>query len=171
MSDDDGRRRAKMTEDDDEITRRTAMAWRFLRGRGRQRVHSRPRVALAAEAARSARTEMSSGSGYRAQLGSSWAGANLLLAVDSGARGIGRGGGPQGGQGAVLAASPAVLLAAARASNRTVEDVWEEALSTWVSGGSEPSYASYPRPAAQSLERRYHVWREIDQTLGALRAG
>jgi hypothetical protein len=141
------------------------MAWRLWKRQGRQRTHSRPRVARAAEAARSAQTEMSSTGGYRAQLGSSWAGANLLLAVDPGARGVGRGGGPQG---AVLAASPALLVAAARASNRTVEDVWEEALTTWISGGSSPSYA---RPASQSAERRYHVWREIDQTLGALRAG
>jgi hypothetical protein len=141
------------------------MAWRLWKRQGRQRTHSRPRVASAAEAARSAQTEMSSSGGYRAQLGSSWAGANLLLAVDPGARGVGRGGGPEG---AVLAASPALLLAAARASNRTVEEVWEEALTTWISGGREPSYA---RPTSQSAERRYHVWREIDQTLGALRAG
>ncbi len=138
------------------------MAWRLWKRQGRQRTHSRPRVARAAEAARSAQTEMSGG--YRAQLGSSWAGASLLLAVDSGARAVGRGGGPQG---AMLAASPALLLAAARASNRTVEDVWEEALTAWMAGGSEPRHT---RPAGQTAERRYHVWREIDQTLGALRA-
>jgi hypothetical protein len=70
--------------------------------------------------------------------------------------------------GAVLGASPAVLLAAARASNRSVEDVWEEALTAWIMGGDE---ALEPRPARRTLERRHLAWHEIDQTLGALRAG
>jgi hypothetical protein len=68
----------------------------------------------------------------------------------------------------VLAASPAVLLASARASNRSVEEVWEEALTAWMSGENE---ARDVRSVGPTPERRRYVWHEIDQTLGALRAG
>jgi hypothetical protein len=139
------------------------MVWRLWRGRGRKRTHSRPRVARAAEAARSAQGEMNGVFGMG--LGSARAGASLMLTGGSGAGGL-SGAGRTGG--VVLAASPAVLLASARVSNRTVEDVWEEALTVWTLTGNA---ARDVRPAGQTFERRHHVWHEIDQTLGALRAG
>ncbi len=138
------------------------MAWRLWKRQGRQRTNSRPRVARAAEAARSAKTEMRDG--FSLGLGSARAGASVMLTGAALAGGPGRSGRALG---AVVPASPAAVMAAARASNRTIEEVWEETLRSWIGG----DVATVARPAAQPAARRVHAWREIDQTLGALRAG
>lgn len=129
---------------------------------GRQRTHSRPRVASAAAAARSAKTAMHEGS---AGLGSARAGASVMLAAAPLAAAPARG---TRAVGAFAPESPAALMAAARAANRTVEEVWEEALLAWIGGGEA---TLTPRPSTQVVERRQRTWHEIDRTLGALRAG
>jgi hypothetical protein len=120
-------------------------------------------VASAAEAARSAKMAMVGGSGIG--LGSAQVGVTSVTAMRSSNSHSGRRVRPVG---AFAPESPAALMAAARASNRTVEEVWEETLLGWLGGGDVTRAL---RPAPQVLERRQHVWHEIDSTLGALRTG
>ncbi len=136
------------------------MRWQFFR-QGRQRIHSRPRVASAALAARNVRLEMA---GIAAQW---YPGAGEVVATAPETRYPAARGGHLGGLGsAQLAASPAALSAVARASNRSVEDVWQATLAAWLEAEERPITA-YAEPARQ---RRGAVWHEIDSTMLALRA-
>lgn len=137
------------------------MKWHFLR-RDRQRTQSRPRVARAAQAARSVQIEtgllgtQSAVGGLAAAVGLPVVPATLATTQ------------PVSLGSAELAASPALLLAVARASNRSVEEVWEEALARWL---REEESAPQTRRPTQANQRRLDVWHEIDSTLLALRAG
>jgi hypothetical protein len=144
--------------------------WR-LRQRREQRgqSHSRPRVALAAEAARIAQE------GVGRSLGSATAGVGVMLTpvalqgftpiltpafrMDAGEVSAERG------------LAPELMLATSRAAQalgRAPEEVWAEALRAWL--GAEGSIARAARPAIQEV-RRAQTWSRIDETLHELRAG
>ncbi len=155
------------------------MRWRLAGWRGRQqqtqgqqrqRSHSRPRVARAAEAARIAQE------GVGRSLGSATAGAGVMLTpvmttpafapiltpafrMDTVEASPARGLAPE----LVLATSRA-----AQALGRAPEEVWAEALRAWL--GSDGSTPRAARPAVQEV-RRAQTWSQIDATLHELRAG
>ena len=130
------------------------MRWQFWMRTGRQRIHSRPRVAHAALAAHNVKLEM----GPPGAVDEAGVAARTLLMHQTPAR--------TGGLGsASVMTSSSALVAAARASHRSVDEVWEEALAAWL-GAEGSGLASQPDPARQ---RRRTVWYEIDSTLLALR--
>lgn len=132
------------------------MRWQFWVRTGRQRNHSRPRVARAALAAHNVTLEM----GMPRAVDGHGLAAGTVLVSQTPAR--------LGGLGsASVMASPTGLVAAARASNRSAEEVWEETLAKWL-GEEGPVLAPQGDPARL---RRRTVWYEIDSTLLALRAG
>jgi hypothetical protein len=66
--------------------------------------------------------------------------------------------------------SPELLWETARAARevgRTPEEVWAEALRDWLA--SQRGEAPAPRPAGTGV-RRQQIWREIEETMAALRA-
>lgn len=132
------------------------MRWQFWMRTGRQRINSRPRVARAALAAHNVTLEM----GLSAADERSRALTNTLLARESPVR--------TGGLGSATAvASPTALMAAARASHRSVEEMWEETLTAWLGTDATMPASAQPDPARQ---RRRTVWHDIDATMLALRA-
>lgn len=137
------------------------MRWQLFR-QGRQRVHSRPRVASAALAARNVRMEMAGSVAQRYPGAGDAAPAATEMRYPAA-----RADHLSGLGSALVAASPSVLTLAARASNRSVEDIWAETLAAWLEAEERPSMVS-PEPARQ---RRRGVWHEIDSTMLALRAG
>jgi len=120
--------------------------------RGRERSHSRPRVARAVAVARDIHAEMGGG------LGSARAGVGVMLTGAAMAS-------PAFAWGVLpgdLAAPAPALLWAAR-------DPRAEALAAWLAGETAER-AAVRRPAGREEMRRRRVWSDIDETMGALRA-
>lgn len=140
----------------------------FGRARGRERTHSRPRVARAIAAARSVHVGTSGG------LGSARAGRGFMLTstpalppamagwvwAPDGMEGFPAGLAPVAAWGPARQAGVMPLPAPARG------EVW----SAWPVG-----YDAVPRaprhPTGRERARRLRVWGDIDETMGALRAG
>jgi len=141
------------------------MRWRlaalatFGRARGRERTHSRPRVARAIEAARSVHAGTSGG------LGSGRAGIGFMLtsAPATTPAMAGWGWAPDGMEG-----FPAGLVPVA---------AWGPARQVDVMARPAPApgevWSAWParRDAGREQARRQRVWGDIDETMGALRAG
>jgi hypothetical protein len=125
--------------------------------RARPRVQSRPRVALAAQAARAAL--LTAPAPLRS---AAWAPGNRVGMPAFSVVGAAR---PQG-----TGLSPDLIRAtahAARASGRQPAEVWSEALSDWLAGLE----AAEERPLLSLVTaRRAQTWQAIEATLGDLRA-
>lgn len=149
------------------------MHWLRSARQGRERVHSRPRVAnAAAHAAQAAHQatrlpeRMTAGLGTGLGLGNATAGAAVYIlpegATPTDADATRR---------ATRGLPPALVGAtvrAAHAAGRAPEDIWAEALGAWLAE-QELEEAHGLRASIQNA-RRQRAWGEIEATLQALRA-
>jgi hypothetical protein len=136
---------------------------RPLGGRDRRSSHSRPSVVRAAAAAHAARAALAD----TATLGSAWVGASAAVVPahygpDAPARQS-----SAHERGAIQAAP--VIAWAGEGADSVVEDVWTAALAAWITG--EGAERQGPHAGSdRGVRRRQHMWADIDDTLGAMRA-
>lgn len=133
----------------------------------RTRIATRPRVTQAVAAARMAQAGVSRG------LGSARVDVAIAHSMEVVERAAVSGPLKKATRRAQRGLSPDLLWATARAARETgrePEEVWAEALRTWLASRESGRAQDGSRP--RSIDgRRQRIWEEIDDTLEALRAG
>jgi hypothetical protein len=130
------------------------------------RTPTRPRVTQAVEAARMAQA------GVKRGLGSARVDVAIAHSMEVVERAAASGPLKKATRRAQRGLSPDLLWATARAareSGREPEEVWAEALRTWLASRETNSDQGVQRPRSAD-GRRQRIWEEIDDTLEALRA-
>lgn len=128
---------------------------------------TRPRVALAAQAARMAQAGVVRG------IGSARVDVAIAHSMEVVERAAASGPLKKAMRRTQRGLSPDLLWATARAareSGREPEEVWAEALRTWLAS-READHAQNGRRPRVVDGKRQRIWEEIDDTLEALRAG